>query len=923
MLVLVRRLGLCLLLLLLMAPAQSQTQVVRIGVLSFLNKSDTLAQWGPTAQQLARDIPGHDFQVQALNYDELNTAVLNGSVDFVVTNPEHYVVLRNVYSLSPMVTLTARIDGQVVNRMGGVIFARRDRDDIQVLADVRGKRVAAVALYSLGGYLAAADVFKQAHIDLQSQRDVAALTFVDTPHSRVVDAVLAGRADVGVVRTGVLEQMVERGTLDLNQVRVINLQPEAAFPQWLSTDLYPEWPIAAMPQTDAKLVKMVTVALLRIDAASESARAGRHAGFSPPANYAAVEELMRRLEVYPGVKDQPLLEALWQGYRSHFQAAALLALVLVLGVASYLWRSNRELRRSTSLLSEAQARLEVTSAAFDSQVGLIVTDPFTHIVRANAALCEMLGYRESELLGRTTAQLRGANVPDGKMERVWRMLQEHGQWRGELQVQHAVKDDLTCLVTITQLRGTSGRQTGFVGSFSDVSKLKAVEADFRKLAYFDPLTELANRRLFMERIALALESSQRSDMYGAVMFLDLDQFKVLNDHYGHFVGDELLRIIAARLQALCSGSMLAARLGGDEFVLTLENVAAKREAALAQALQFAQRVREAVLAPMSLQADIRTEAHAAHTIDYVCTTSVGVAVFGPSEQQVSEVLKQADVALYQAKQAGRNVIRNFDSQSMQWLRDKLALTHDLSAALARNEFELHFQAQVDPQGHAIGAECLLRWKHGERGMVPPGDFIPIAEESGLIVPIGEWVLQRACECLAAWSVHPHLRDLRLSVNVSPRQFREAGFLNTVSAALERTGAPAPQLVLEITEGLLLENKGEVVTRMRALRQLGLRFSIDDFGTGYSSLSYLHELPLSELKIDRAFVRNLIDDRGSRAIVGAIVALAQNLDLEIVSEGVETRAQWEVLLNMGVRTVQGFYVARPQPRAIFESWVVDT
>lgn len=914
--------GLCVLWLLLATSVQAQN-AVRIGVLSFQSKSDTLAQWRPTAAQLNRDVPGHDFQIQALNYDEVNAAVLNGSVDFVFTNPEHYVVLRNVYRLSPMVTLNTRIKGQVFNRFGSVIFARRDKADIQILADVRGKRVAAVGLYSLGGYLAAADVLRQSNIDLQSRQDVASLVFTGTPHANVVKAVLAGSADVGVVRTGVLEQLVERGELDAAQVRVLNLQPSATFPQWLSTDLFPEWPMAAMPHTDADLVKQVTVALLRIDPESESARVGRHGGFSPPANYAAVEELMRRLDVYPGVKDQPLWEALWQGYRGHFQVAALMALVLVLGIAYHLWRSNQQLRRSTLLLHEAQAGLEVTSAAFDSQVGLIVTDHEARIVRANAALCKLIGYRESDLLGKSTVQLRGVGVPEGHMMRVWQVLREQGKWQGELPIRHVSQIDITCLVTITQLHGDLERPPGYVGTFSDVTKLKAVEADFRKLAYFDPLTELANRRLFMERISHALAEARRSSTHGAVMFLDLDQFKVLNDHYGHFVGDELLKIIAGRLQAICGGNMLAARLGGDEFVLMLEHVASGKDEALAQTLACAQRVREAVLAPIALQPDIRSEPRAAPTIDYICTTSIGVALFGPADQQVSEVLKQADVALYQAKQAGRNVIRNFDSQSMQWLRDKLALTHDLNAALGRNEFDLHFQAQVDTEGHAVGAECLLRWQHGERGQVSPADFIPIAEESGLIVPIGDWVLQRACECLAAWSTHPRFGQLSLSVNVSPRQFREQGFLAKVSSVLARTGAPAHRLVLEVTEGLLLEDKDEVVTRMRALRGLGLRFSIDDFGTGYSSLSYLHDLPLSELKIDRAFVRNLMDDRGSRAIVGAILVLARNLDLEVVSEGVETLAQWEALQTMGVRTIQGFYVARPQPRAAFEDWVADT
>jgi diguanylate cyclase (GGDEF)-like protein/PAS domain S-box-containing protein len=889
-----------------LAVAQA-AEPVRIGVLAFQSKSDTLAQWAPTARYLERAPDGRRFEIIPLNYEELNLAVKAASLDFVLTNPEHYVVLRNAYRVRPMVTLNTLVQGQVLDRFGSVIFARAS-SSIQTLADVRGTRVVAVGLYSLGGFLLAADTLRQNHIDLRSA-DVRQLAFTGLPHSLVVQEVLAGRADVGTVRTGVLEQMVAQGKLDPGQIRVLNEQPRDVFPQALSTELYAEWPWAALSHTDPALIKQVALALLQLPANDAAAQVGRYHGFSTPANYAPVEELMRRLKVYPGVESKPLWLELWLEYEHAIEAAGLALGLFGLGLLAWQWRSNRRLRDMTRLYRQAQSGLQVTAAAFSSQVGLIVTDEQTRIVRANQAFCEMLGYTEAQLVGLSTGQLRGVSVPQGEIRQMWHALQAQGRWQGDLVCRHAAGQDLACQVTITAIRSDQVGLSGYVGSFVDMSEQKKTETEIRQLAFYDNLTELPNRRLFLERLQGAMAAALQGRTLGALMFIDLDHFKILNDTHGHLVGDQLLQHIAQRLNALVGGEALAARLGGDEFVVMLTGLERNEAGAMARAMDMARSVHEAILLPYQLST-LGDVSEAQHTLRYNCSGSIGVTLFGLQPEPVTEVLKRADVAMYQSKHSGRNAIRQFDPAAQRLLNEQALLTADLNQALADGQLFLHYQLQTNAQGFAVGAECLLRWRHPARGLVSPVEFIPLAEESGAILSIGSWVLRGACATLAAWSRQPGFCALSLSVNVSPRQFIEDDFVASVTQALQASGARAELLTLEITEGIVLQNADQVIDKMHQLRALGVGFSIDDFGTGYSSLSYLQRLPLREVKIDKAFVNDLTHNAGSEAIVRAIIALSASMTLTVVSEGVETEAQKDQLLAMGCHLLQGYLIARP-------------
>ena len=892
---------------------------LRIGVLSFNDKAQTLQQWSPTADYLHQKLPSQSFQIVPLFYDELNAQVANRQLDFVLTNPEHYVVLRNVFQLSSMVTIARDIRGKSVNTFGSVIFTRADNQEMVSLRDVRGKRVAAVGLFSLGGFLAAADVFKSEHVDLQSDPSIT-LRFIGLPHSVVVQAVLANTVDVGIVRTGVLEEMASKGTLDMGRIRVLNPQPDSLFPQRLSTRLYAEWPFAVTPQLDPAVAKGVAVALLSVPSNSPAARAGGYSGFSPPANYTPVEEVMRRLNVYPGIQSNPAWLDFWEMYSAYIQLTALVLLFVVLGVAIYLYVSNRSLRRLTALYRKAQDDLEIMAVAFNSQVGLIVTDRVTRIVRANHAFCAVLGYTEQAIVGAETSCLRGAGVPDGVLESVWKYLQSHNHWQGELLCRHAKGFDVPCIVTISAVRADRAGLSGFVGSFVDISAQKATEAEIRQLAYFDQLTDLPNRRYFLEKLEAKITVRQPSAGLGALLFIDLDHFKLLNDSHGHSVGDELLRLIAGRLRHIMDGNALAARLGGDEFVVMLQDLSQDRQTAMHTAMEMAQEIKDAILAPYRLSPSGGL-VDSAQKLRYSCSGSIGVALFGEVEEEVSEVLKRADMAMYQAKQAGRNVVRQFDPSTQELLNQRTALVSDLNLALSETQFQLYYQVQVNAANMPVGAECLLRWNHPTLGMVSPALFIPLAEDCGAISFIGYWVMRSACRTLARWQGMPHLRDLSLSINVSPKQLAEADFVAKLAAVVQEFGVNTQRIILEITEGAVLQNVDEMIRKMEQLCALGVRLSIDDFGTGYSSLSYLQRLPISEIKIDRSFVQGMSGQEESYAIVGAIMALAERLHFSVVAEGVETEEQKARLLVLGAPTLQGFLIARPTDLQSFEDFVV--
>jgi len=440
----------------------------------------------------------------------------------------------------------------------------------------------------------------------------------------------------------------------------------------------------------------------------------------------------------------------------------------------------------------------------------------------------------------------------------------------------------------------------------DVTERKRAEEQIHQLAFYDELTGLPNRRLLMDRLQQALSVSARNGLFGAVLFIDLDQFKTLNDTKGHGTGDLLLIEVARRLKSCMRDGDTLSRLGGDEFVVVLETLGIHADEAAAQAETIAEKIRGVVSEPYLLK-----------EYPYRTTPSIGIVLFHGHQESLEDLLKHADAAMYQAKTSGRNAIRFYDSDMQFAIEARASLDDELHQALAKQQFRLHYQIQVDSLRRPLGAEALLRWEHPERGLVSPMQFIPLAEETGLIVPIGLWVLRSACAQLKAWQQNALTRDLVLAVNVSAKQFHQADFVAQVRRALIDSGARPSQLKLEMTESIVLENIEDTIRKMHEIKLLGVSFSMDDFGTGYSSLQYLKRLPLDQVKIDQSFVRDIATDQNDAAIVQTIIAMAEALGLNVIAEGVETEEQRQFLDLRGCHAFQGYLFGRPAPVGEFE------
>ncbi|MFC5510070.1 putative bifunctional diguanylate cyclase/phosphodiesterase [Massilia jejuensis] len=522
---------------------------------------------------------------------------------------------------------------------------------------------------------------------------------------------------------------------------------------------------------------------------------------------------------------------------------------------------------------------------------------------------EMVGYRPGELPARPETWMSMLDPEDS--ERAIGFVRDllRGRERTysiEFRLRHRDGHAVPILSRGFVLRDASGRAIRMSGTNTDLTQAKQAERRIYELAYFDYLTGLPNRRLLVEQLAKILPRSQRTGQFGALLFIDLDNFKLLNDTLGHDVGDQLLCEVAERLRRTVRASDHLSRLGGDEFVVVLENLGATGDGAVVEASLVGAKLLAALAQPFQLAAR-----------PSVSTPSIGVALFGDGPASVDVLLRQADLAMYRAKAEGRNTVRFFDP-GMQAAADRqIALEHDLREGIRRQRFELHCQPQFDVAGRLVGAEVLLRSNHTGLGLVGPAEFIGLAETSGLIVPLGAMVLLETCRVLARWARDPRLACLTLAVNVSVQQLRQPDFVERVLAALLETGAAPDKLRLELTESVFAEDVEAVAGKMHALRAHAVSFSLDDFGTGYSSLSYLKRLPLAELKIDRSFVKDLPEDANAGAIVDAILGLARTLNLQVVAEGVETQAQRDFLVAHGCALLQGYLLGRPVPIEAFE------
>lgn len=555
---------------------------------------------------------------------------------------------------------------------------------------------------------------------------------------------------------------------------------------------------------------------------------------------------------------------------------------------------------------QAEQQLHIAAAAFEAQEGILITDAHNVILRVNRSFTKITGYTAEEIIGKNPRIFKSDRHDADFFAAMWESIMRTGSWDGEIWNRRKNGEICPERIIITAVKDQNGSLINYISTITDFTMSKEVADEIKNLAFYDPLTRLPNRRLFLDRLGQTLASSVHSGKPGALLLIDLDNFKTLNDTRGHDIGDLLLQQVAQRLVSCIREGDTVARLGGDEFVVVLEELSPQLIDAAVQTESIGNKILIALGQPYQLA-----------QYEYHHTVSIGATLFDHNQQAIDELLKQADLALYQTKQAGRNTLTFFDPQMRAKITARALLESELRKALEQQQFQLHYQLQVDHSRRPVGAEALIRWVSPQHGLVSPAQFIALAEETGLILSIGKWVLETACAQIKAWQQQPYTRDLILAVNISAKQFHQIDFVSQVQAALQCHAINPAQLKLELTESVMLEKIEDTIATMSSLKEIGIQLSLDDFGTGYSSLQYLKLLPLGQLKIDKSFIRDIDTDSSDKAIVRTIIAMAQSLNLSVMAEGVETEEQRQFLLENGCDHYQGALFGRPAAIEDFE------
>ncbi len=571
---------------------------------------------------------------------------------------------------------------------------------------------------------------------------------------------------------------------------------------------------------------------------------------------------------------------------------------------AYVRELQEALRARDAELNASQRDLRLAEKVIESSLeGILITDEALRIVSVNPAFTRLTGFTFEEVRGRSPGAFKSGRHDASFYRAMWQSIDACGYWQGEIWNRRKSGELYPAMLAITAIHDRHGRLTNYAALFSDISQIKDSEEQIRNLAYYDPLTSLPNRRLLEDRLQVALAHAHRSQTRVAVMFVDLDRFKRINDTLGHEVGDQVLMEIAQRLRHCLREDDTVARMGGDEFIIVLGDV--KHEDAPAH---VASKIIEALREPVVIDGR-----------ELVITTSIGISVYPEDGADATVLIKNADTAMYRAKDEGRNSFQMYQTAMNARSLEHLALEAALHHALEREELVLHYQPVVDiASGKVVAAEALLRWQHPDLGLVSPADFIPLAEETGLILPIGAWVLREACRQRQSWAKQGFELP-RIKVNLSARQFRDPNLVSLISGILSETGMPATSLNLELTESVLMDESEFGIAVLARLRDLGLGLALDDFGTGYSSLAYLKRFPIDELKMDRLFVRDVERKPTDAAITRAIISLAHSLGQKVVVEGIETQAQLEILTDGGCDMAQGFLFSKPVAAAEFRAW----
>jgi len=1019
-------------------PLFAQTEV-KIGILNANQSQQALQlQWDHLATAMTVAMPEYHFVIEIYERAALYEAVASRQVDFIFTSPAHYLLMFKHSGLSaPLATLSDIEQGKPLKAFGGVIFTRADLTDIHRLEDVRGKSVAITSPDAFGGYQMQA--YELSQVGINMQKDVQ-LVVTGPPHSKVLDAVFARRADIGFVRTGILERLADEGKLDLAKITIINQQKLPDFPVRVSTRLYPDWPVAALPQTSNQLKRKVAAFLLTIDERSALAHKLNIQGFDVPSNYTPVEDMLHELHLPPfdavaifSVTD------VWHRYR-WLIVTALTSVVIILLLGLYTLFVNRRLKDRSQALDvmnrqlheeivtrqqkelelhkfksiidstddaiisksltgiieswnygaeklfgyaaqealgcsiqmlipteylgeeseimarvsrgesveqyeivrrhregrliqvsitvspilddqgkvigasqifrditkrkQAESDLRIAATAFETRESLMITDANHVIIRVNQAFTDDTGYTAEEVLGQSPSMLKSGRHDAEFYKVMWALVRSTGKWQGEVWDKRKNGEIYPKWLTISSVKGPDGIITHYVGSHTDITEKKQSYELIWQQANFDKLTGLANRSMFHDRMNMEISRASRANSSIALLFIDLDNFKEVNDTLGHDVGDTLLQEAARRISACVRESDLVSRLGGDEFTVIIPELSGTGHIE-----ELAQKLINQLSAPYYIGRETA----------YV-SGSIGISLYPDDAANSDTLMKSADQAMYAAKGLGRNCFSYFMPDMQLESQTRMQLNNDLRQALEQQEFVLHYQPQVNLEtGRVTGVEALVRWQHPNNGLVPPGVFIPLAESNGLILPLGEWVMVTACRQLKQWQ-DQGLKHIVMSINLSARQFRQASLLTDIPLLLEKTGLSPDSVEFEITESVAMDNSVENIQVLEALRAIGVELAIDDFGTGHSSLGYLKDFPITRLKLDRSFIINIETQPADAIIVSATIKLAHDLGLQVVAEGVEDEKQVEYLSRLNCDVIQGYYFSKPLPANQAEAFI---
>lgn len=886
------------------APIDNQLDkpTLQIAILAYRDKQTTLERWQPLLGYLQKQIPTHTFSLNIYYHLEIEKAVENQQIDFVFTHPSHYVLLTHRNGLSsPLASLVNQEGGTPTEQFGGVAFTLANRNDINTWQDLKHKTLAAIAMTSTGAYQMQA--FEMMQVGIRLPRDAKVIE-LGQPQKLAIDAVLNHHADVGFVRTGVLEDLSELGYFDMQKIKVINASYPDNFPFVTSTPLYPEWPFAAMPHVDKDVARRVAAALLAIESGRDLAQSMQIAGFTIPGDYRVFDEMMRQLRMEPFAQNPYFdIEDVAQRWWLELGLVSTLVISTLLFFIVLLLVRNRTIKNAKQTIEKSMQRIRQLSLAVEqSPEGIMITDTQGHIEYMNPAYETITGYTLNELSGQDPSVLQSQDTPKIIFKQMWDNLSQGKHWRGEIINKRKSGETYPSDNIISPVKDSQGQISHFLAIHKDTSSIKLHQQRIQNLLYFDQITELPNRTQLIETMDQLLNQKLSTGVVAGLVLINIDHFKLVNEIHGSYSGDDLLKAVAERLKEFVKDSGFVARSGGDEFAILSYRP---------------EHIIDCEQCIIGLEQALLEEAEKPYLIGgehFAITCSLGAAFLSrESNEQIAEdiltyTISHANTALKQVKESGGHGWKLFHKDMSEMAKHHHLIESELRLALKHNQLKLFLQPQLNNQAKLVGAEALIRWQHPEKGLISPGEFIHIAERTDLIIELGHWVLHQACQVID--KAQRNGLSISISVNISPRHFRQNDFVDEVKTLLSHYTLSSCRLVLEITEGLFIENIDEIASKINQLKQLGLEFSIDDFGTGYSSLSYLNQLDVDELKIDRSFIETLEKTDVTESLVETIFTVANKMQLRVVAEGVETERQVEQLKTLGGLIYQGYYYGKP-------------